>query len=117
MPLTQQAPSWDDAPISNGDFWQKIYSLNKWKYWKVGAAVAGLCLLAVVVLGIVSSRRGRQLGDENVTAVPSGTSAESTTPAPVASPASKDPKAANPGTDGKSVYTDNLVPPPDSYVD
>ncbi len=110
IPLTHQAPSWDDAPLSEGDFWQKISNLDKWKYWKVAAAIAGLCLLSVLVVAIVSGRRDRPQGDENVAVAvqppPSEEPAE-----PAAAP------AATMETDGRSVFTENLVPPPDSYVD
>ncbi len=110
IPLTHQAPSWDDAPLSEGDFWQKLSNLDKWKYWKPAAAIAGLCLLSVLVLAIVSGRGDRPQGAGDVTAVPQPVLSEK-----VAEPAAA--PAAAPNAGGKSVFTENLVPPPDSYVD
>ena len=110
FPLTQQAPSWDDAPLSEGDFWQKLSNLDKWKYWKPAAAIAGLCLLSVLVLAIVSGRGDRPQGAGDVTAAPQPVLSEKAAE-PAAAP------AAAPNAGGKSVFTENLVPPPDSYVD
>ncbi len=138
--LPKPAPSWDDAPLEeDGDFWQKLYNLHKWKYWKVGAALAGLCLLAVIVFGLVANRHSKPEGaDSNASqttafsepqpepASPTPPRTRTPTPTPtrtrtlnsnsqLSTPSAGD-AAASPA-DGRTVYTANLIPPPDSYVD
>ncbi len=150
--ISLPASSWDDAPLEEeGDFWQKLHSLDKWKYWKIGAALAGLFLLSVIVSSVVINRRAKP---NDGTDTPAVTQAE---PIPVAvhEPAPKpaletqatrsaepETRSAEPETrnaepetrnaepetpsaeaattaspDGRTVYTANLIPPPDSYVE
>jgi hypothetical protein len=122
--LPQKAPSWDDAPFDeNGDFWQRLYRF-KFKYWKISAALAGLFLLALIVFGVVANRHSKPeeaetpdapkataISDPQPEPIPAELSAPTQTPAPssdVAGAASED---------GRTVYTANLIPPPDSYVE
>ena len=128
--LPQETPSWDDAPLDeDGDFWQKLYNLDKWKYWKLGAALAGLCLLSVIVFALVANRHSKpeeaEPPDESQTTAisepqpepqPEQVPAKLSTPNSQLSTSSAGDAAASPA-DGKSVYTDNLIPPPDSYVE
>jgi hypothetical protein len=125
--LPQPAPSWDDAPLEeDGDFWQKLYNLDKWKYWKIGAVLAGLCLLALIVFSVVLRLHSKpketnpsvasqttivpELQPEPVPATPTQT--PTPTPAPTPTPTPTPTQA-----DGRTIYTANLIPPPDSYVE
>ena len=110
IPLTHQAPSWDDAPLPEGDFWQRLYNL-KLKYWKVGAAMAGICLLAVIALAVAAKLQSSRNGDAEPPVAAPSEPAEASTPQ-----AASDASVAAPEK-AVSVYTENLVPPPDSYVD
>ena len=76
--------------------------------------MAGLCLLAVIVLAVAVKLKSSRNGDAEppVVAQSEPPAAESATPATAANG-----PAAEPASGGKSVYTENLVPPPDSYVD
>ena len=128
--LPKPAPSWDDAPLEeDGDFWQKLYNLNKWKYWKVSAALAGLCLLAVIVFAVVVNRHPKpETADSPDVSQTTAISEPQPEPQPEQAPAelsthnsqlstpSAGDAAASPA-DGRTVYTANLIPPPDSYVD
>ena len=122
--LPQKAPSWDDAPFDeNGDFWQKLYRF-KFKYWKISAALAGLFLLALIVFGVVANRHSKPEEAETpdapkATAIsdpqPEPIPAELSAPTPTPAPSSDVAGAAS--EDGRTVYTANLIPPPDSYVE
>ena len=123
--LPKPAPSWDDAPLEeDGDFWQKLYNLNKWKYWKVAAALAGLCLLSVIVFAVVANRHSKPEGADSPD-VSQATAISEPQPEPQPEPApptptlnsNSQPSTPSAPADGRTVYTANLIPPPDSYVD
>ncbi len=129
--LPQPAPSWDDAPLEEeGDFWQKLCNLDKWKYWKVGAALAGLCLLSVIIFAVVAKRHAKPNGGTDTPAVTQAESVPDSVDEPAQKPVSETQLARNaePETpsaeaavtvsaDGRTVYTANLIPPPDSYAE
>ncbi len=122
--LPQKAPSWDDAPFDeNGDFWQRLYRF-KFKYWKISAALAGLFLLALIVFGVVANRHSKPEEAETpdapkATAIsaPQPEPIPAELPAPTQTPAPSSDVAGAASEDGRTVYTANLIPPPDSYVE
>jgi hypothetical protein len=101
--------------------------------------LAGLCLLAVIVFGVVIKLHSKpetaadapSVSQTTTTSEPESEAASSTpaptptpTPAPTPTPDSNS-QLSTPSVeaaeaapaDGKTVYTANLIPPPDSYVD
>ena len=136
--ISLPAPSWDDAPLEEeGDFWQKLCNLGKWKYWKVGAALAGLFLLSVIIFAVVANRHAKPNDGTDTPAVtqaePDADSVREPAPKPAsetqttrnaepetrnAEPETTSEEAATTASsDGRTVYTANLIPPPDSYVE
>ena len=106
IPIIQETPTWDDAPLEDGEslldrVLQRLRNINI----KVAAAVlGGILLLAVLVFGIALRRHSPS---ENPDAEMAATK-----PAPEAQPV-----AAPAVAEGDTVYTANLIPPPDSYVE
>ena len=128
--LPQSAPSWNDAPLEeDGDFWQKLSNLDKWKYWKIGAALAGLCFLSVIVFAVVAKLHSKPkeaeppaVSQTPVVSEPQPEQAPSELSTPTlnsnSQPETPSAEAATAASaDGKTVYTANLIPPPDSYVE
>ena len=106
IPIIQETPTWDDAPLEDGEslldrVLQRLRNINI----KIAAAVlGGILLLAVLVFGIALRRHSPS---ENPDAEMAATK-----PAPEAQPV-----AAPIVSKGDTVYTANLIPPPDSYVE
>ena len=106
IPIIQETPTWDDAPLEDGEslldrVLQRLRNINI----KVAAAVlGGILLLAVLVFGIALRRHSPS---ENPDAEMAATK-----PAQEAQPV-----AAPIVSKGDTVYTANLIPPPDSYVE
>jgi hypothetical protein len=106
IPIIQETPTWDDAPLEDGESFldrvlQRLRNINI----KIAAAVlGGILLLAVLVFGIALRRHSPS---ENPDAEMAATK-----PAPEVQPV-----AAPVVAEGDTVYTANLIPPPDSYVE
>ena len=106
IPIIQETPTWDDAPLEDGEslldrVLQRLRNINI----KIAAAVlGGILLLAVLVFGIALRRHSPS---ENPDAEMAATK-----PAQEAQPV-----AAPIVSKGDTVYTANLIPPPDSYVE
>jgi hypothetical protein len=135
--ISLPASSWDDAPLEeDGDFWQRLNSY-KLKYWKVGAAIAGLWFLAVIVFAVVTKFHAKPekaeppvvsqttvVSEPQPEPAPAAQSTPTPTPTPTptlnsnSQPATPSAEAATAASsDGRTVYTANLIPPPDSYVE
>ncbi len=131
--LPQEAPSWDDAPLDGetGFFNSLIRHLN---IRIVAAVLGGIVLLSAIVFGVVAKRHSKPAEApvepvvSQVTTVsepqpepapPIRAPTPTRTPPPTQTPTPTPPAdavAAAPA-DGKTVYTHNLIPPPDSYVE
>ena len=106
IPIIQETPTWDDEPLEDGEslldrVLQRLRNINI----KIAAAVlGGILLLAVLVFGI-ALRRHSPSGNPDAEMA-------ATKPAPEVQPV-----AAPAVAEGDTVYTANLIPPPDSYVE
>lgn len=95
LPLTEEAPSWDDAPLVEGDMLHRL--LERMNIKVAIAAVAAVFVCAVLILVIVISTK------PSTPQVPDGDSAS-------ASP------TADVSDDAIDPYTTRFAPPPDTYV-
>ena len=108
IPIFTETPSWDDEPLQDGDsVVDRLYRQLRAVNVKMAAAVlGGVVLLAALIFGLAVKRHS---GTEPPAPAPDTAAAE---------PSSNAPAVASPGvSDGESVYTANLIPPPDSYVE
>ena len=130
--LPQEAPSWDDAPLGESSLFNTV--LRYLNIRVVAAVLGGIVLLSAIVFGVVVKRHSKP---EEVTDVPA-VSQTTTVLEPQPEPQSQSEPQSEPQpepvpaelstlnsqlstpsapADGKSVYTDNLIPPPDTYVE
>ena len=97
MPVTTQAPSWDDKP-----FREPLPSWMQYVKVKIVAAVlAGLVILGIAIFGIALACRPKPPADDN---------GEQVVSAPVEN-------VAPAMTDGASLFSEKVLPPSDCYVD
>jgi cytoskeletal protein RodZ len=100
LSVTEEAPSWDDAPLSEGDFLHRMLERLNIKVAAIAAAAVFAC--AIIIFAIVLASRPSQPGDEEGDTPPE--------PTPVA-----DNSAAAPD-EVIDPYTTPFAPPPDTYL-
>lgn len=98
--VTEEAPSWDDAPLSEGDFLHRILERLNMKTAAIAVAAVFICAVIVFAAVLVSKPSKSDTGDGG--SAPDAT--EATDEAPTASADVIDP------------YTMPFAPPPDAYV-